>query len=87
VGPLAGLNTEDRGKILCLCRGSNPDRPARSETFFYVDYVNNIDLYLNSNIHSHIIKGTHTMKKDNLAATLRANFTSILPVRKITQWL
>jgi hypothetical protein len=27
VGPRAGLDTEDRGKILCLCRESNPDRP------------------------------------------------------------
>jgi hypothetical protein len=27
VGPRAGLDTEDRGKILCLCRGSNLDRP------------------------------------------------------------
>jgi hypothetical protein len=27
VGPRAGLDTEVRGKILCLCRGSNPDRP------------------------------------------------------------
>jgi hypothetical protein len=27
VGPRAGLDTEDRGKILCLCRGSNTDRP------------------------------------------------------------
>jgi hypothetical protein len=27
VGPRAGLDTEDRGKILCLCRGSNPDCP------------------------------------------------------------
>jgi hypothetical protein len=26
VGPRAGLDTEDRRKILCLCRGSNPDR-------------------------------------------------------------
>jgi hypothetical protein len=27
-GPLrAGLDTEDRGKIICPCRGSNPDRP------------------------------------------------------------
>jgi hypothetical protein len=25
VGPRAGLDTEDRGKILCPCRGSNPD--------------------------------------------------------------
>jgi hypothetical protein len=27
VGPRAGLDTDDRGKILCPCRGSNPDRP------------------------------------------------------------
>jgi hypothetical protein len=27
VGPRAGLDKECRGKILCLCRGSNPDRP------------------------------------------------------------
>jgi hypothetical protein len=27
VGPRAGLDTEDIGKILCPCRGSNPDRP------------------------------------------------------------
>jgi hypothetical protein len=27
VGPRAGLDTEDRGKILCPCQGSNPDRP------------------------------------------------------------
>jgi len=27
VGPRAGLDTEVRGKILCLCRGSNPNRP------------------------------------------------------------
>jgi hypothetical protein len=27
VGPRAGLDTEARGKILCLCRESNPDRP------------------------------------------------------------
>jgi hypothetical protein len=27
VGPRAGLDTEARGKILCLCRESNFDRP------------------------------------------------------------
>jgi hypothetical protein len=27
VGPRAGLDTEDTGKIFRLCRGSNPDRP------------------------------------------------------------
>jgi hypothetical protein len=32
VGPRAGLDAEVRGKILCLCRGSNPGRPVRSQT-------------------------------------------------------
>jgi hypothetical protein len=27
VGPRAGLDTDDRGKILCPRRGSNPGRP------------------------------------------------------------
>jgi hypothetical protein len=27
VGPRAGLDIEARGKILCPCRGSNPDLP------------------------------------------------------------
>jgi hypothetical protein len=27
VGPRAGLDSEVRGKILCLCRGSDLDRP------------------------------------------------------------
>jgi hypothetical protein len=27
VGPRAGLDTEAKGKILCPCRESNPDRP------------------------------------------------------------
>jgi hypothetical protein len=35
VGPRAGLDAEARRKILCLCRGSNPDRPARSQTLYY----------------------------------------------------
>jgi hypothetical protein len=34
VGPTAGLDAETRGKILCLCRGSNPGRPARSQTLY-----------------------------------------------------
>jgi hypothetical protein len=34
VGLRAGLDTEVRGKILCLCRGSNPGRPVRSQTLY-----------------------------------------------------
>jgi hypothetical protein len=32
VGPKAGLDAETRRKILCLCRGSNPSRPVRSQS-------------------------------------------------------
>jgi hypothetical protein len=31
VGLCAGLDTEARGKILCLCRGLNPGRPICSQ--------------------------------------------------------
>jgi hypothetical protein len=36
VGPSAGLDAEVRGKILCLCRGSNPGRPVRSQTLHWL---------------------------------------------------
>jgi hypothetical protein len=32
VGRTAGLDTEARGRILCLCRGSNPGIPVCSQT-------------------------------------------------------
>jgi hypothetical protein len=38
VGPRAALNAETRRKILCPCRGSNPDRPARSQTLYHLSY-------------------------------------------------
>jgi hypothetical protein len=38
VGPRAGLDAEVRGKILCLCRGSNPGRPVRSQTLYRLSY-------------------------------------------------
>jgi hypothetical protein len=42
VGLRAGLDTEARGKTLCLCRGSSPDRPVvqsvvRQSTIRYVN--------------------------------------------------
>jgi hypothetical protein len=33
-GPRAGLDAGARRKILCPCRGPNPDRPARSQTLY-----------------------------------------------------
>jgi hypothetical protein len=34
VGPRAGVDAGGRRKILYPCRGSNPDRPARSQTLY-----------------------------------------------------
>jgi hypothetical protein len=38
MGPRAGLDTEARGKFICPCRGSNPGRPARSQTLYWLSY-------------------------------------------------
>jgi hypothetical protein len=39
-GPRAGLDIEVRGKILCPCRGWNPDRPvAQSVVRHYTDWI------------------------------------------------
>jgi len=38
VGPRAGLDTEARGKIRCLCRGSNLGRPVCCQTLYWVSY-------------------------------------------------
>jgi hypothetical protein len=37
-GPRASLDAKARGKILCLCRGSNPDRPVCSQTLYWLSY-------------------------------------------------
>jgi hypothetical protein len=36
VGPRTGLDAEARRKILCPCRGSNPGRPVRSQTVYWL---------------------------------------------------
>jgi hypothetical protein len=38
VSPRAGLDAKARRKILCLCRGSNPGRPVRSQTLYWLSY-------------------------------------------------
>jgi hypothetical protein len=38
VGPRAGPDAGARRKILCPCRGSNPDRPASSQTLYCLIY-------------------------------------------------
>jgi hypothetical protein len=44
VGPRAGLAAEDREKILYLCRRSNPGRPVRSQTLYWLNYSAHSDL-------------------------------------------
>jgi hypothetical protein len=40
VGPRAGLDTKVRGKILCLCQGSNLDRPViQPVARHYIDWA------------------------------------------------
>jgi hypothetical protein len=38
VGPRVGLDAEARREIVCLCRGSNPGRPARSQTLYCLSH-------------------------------------------------
>jgi hypothetical protein len=50
VGPRAGLDAGTIRKILCPCRGSNPNRPARSQTLYCLSYsgsntINNIFIF------------------------------------------
>jgi hypothetical protein len=42
VGTRAGLDAGARGKILCPCRGSNPDRPGRSQSLYWLSYCGSI---------------------------------------------
>jgi hypothetical protein len=37
-GPRAGLDAENRRKILCSCWGSNPGCPVRSQTLYWLSY-------------------------------------------------
>jgi hypothetical protein len=46
VGLRAGMDAGARIKILCLCRGSNPDRPARSQTLYCLSYPGSFLLFL-----------------------------------------
>jgi hypothetical protein len=47
VDPRAGLDTEARGKILCLCRGSNLDRPVvQPVARHYTDWATRLTLWL-----------------------------------------
>jgi hypothetical protein len=49
VGLRARLDTEARGKIICLCRRSNPSRPVCSQTLYWLSYPSSTDLQIYSN--------------------------------------
>jgi hypothetical protein len=38
VGPRADMDAETRRKMLCLCRRSNPGRPACTQTLYWLSY-------------------------------------------------
>jgi hypothetical protein len=38
MGLRTGLDTESRGKLICLCRGSNPVLPVCSQTLYWLSY-------------------------------------------------
>jgi hypothetical protein len=44
VGLSAGVDAGARRKILCPCRGSKPDRPARSQTLYCLNYRGSVVL-------------------------------------------
>jgi hypothetical protein len=47
VGPRAGLDTEATGKVVYLCRGSNPDRPVvQSAVRHYTDWATRLHNWL-----------------------------------------
>jgi hypothetical protein len=54
VGLRPGLDTEARGKILCLCRGSNPGRPFCSQTIYWLSYPSSCPL---ARVSSKLING------------------------------
>jgi hypothetical protein len=42
----AGLDTKARGKILYLCRGSDPDRPVYSQTLYWLTNLSSYSNYV-----------------------------------------
>jgi hypothetical protein len=72
VGPRAGLDAGARRKILCPCRGSNPDRPARSQTLYCLSYRGSIILRISNDwlIYSRFI---NVFKLHYAAPTIKMN--------------
>jgi hypothetical protein len=52
VGPRAGLDAQARRRILCLRWGSNPGRPVRSLTLYWLSYPRILSLYERTSLKS-----------------------------------
>jgi hypothetical protein len=84
VGSRAGLDTEARREILCLCRGSNPGRPVHSQSLYRLSYPSSPKCwYLPTNSHSVTIQKTnnrHLHQNENL----KSQITSTAVVQPIS---
>jgi hypothetical protein len=70
VGPRAGLDTEARGKILCLCQGSNLDRPVvQSVARHYTDWATPAPLKMQQKSTILIMSELHKCKQTLSALT------------------
>jgi hypothetical protein len=80
VGPRAGLDTEDRWKILCPCRGSNPDRPVVQPVVrHYTAWANTAPI----KTVEHLINSTFILCKYNERFNLESNYWIRLPYSQI----
>jgi hypothetical protein len=59
-----GKDAGARRKILCLCRGSNPDRPARSPTLYCLSYRGSICLFKNTKFRQSTNEKTNVLVSD-----------------------
>jgi hypothetical protein len=57
VGPRAGLDAHVRGKILCLCRGSNLGRPVHSQTLHRLSKRRRKDIKMD--FRNKVFRGAH----------------------------
>jgi hypothetical protein len=62
-GHIAGLDTEAKGKI--LFQGSNPGRPVRSQTLYWLNYPgsNGFEFLVKNLIHFHLVKKLLVLKE------------------------
>jgi hypothetical protein len=76
VGPRAGLDTEFRGKILCLCRGSNP------EHILYMIKIIKLTLHTHTHTHARAYFNYPAVKL-TMQIKIRMTSFTIFPLRQI----